>query len=88
VERLADSPRQEAQISDSAYSSLSRREQEILRSRRRPLQPEVAEVLFISRKTVENHRTNIMAKLGLHSTMELLRYAARLGLIDIDRWKS
>jgi DNA-binding CsgD family transcriptional regulator len=45
-------------------------------------------VLFISRKTVENHRTNIMAKLGLHSTMELLRYAARLGLIDIDRWKS
>jgi DNA-binding NarL/FixJ family response regulator len=89
VERLADSPRQEAQISDSAYSSLSRREQEILRLLAEGRSSrEVAEVLFISRKTVENHRTNIMAKLGLHSTMELLRYAARLGLIDIDRWKS
>jgi DNA-binding NarL/FixJ family response regulator len=89
VERLADSPRQEAQISDTAYSSLSPREQEILRllAEGRSTR-EVADVLFISRKTVENHRTNIMAKLGLHSTMELLRYAARLGLIDIDRWKS
>jgi len=89
VERLADSPRQESQISDRAYSSLSRREQEILRLLAEGRSSrEVAEVLFISRKTVENHRTNIMAKLGLHSTMELLRYAARLGLIDLDRWKS
>ena len=43
--------------------------------------------LFISPKTVENHRTNIMNKLGLHSTLELVRYAARLGLIDVDLWK-
>jgi DNA-binding CsgD family transcriptional regulator len=28
-----------------------------------------------------------MNKLDLHSTMELVRYAARLGLIDIDLWK-
>jgi DNA-binding NarL/FixJ family response regulator len=28
-----------------------------------------------------------MNKLGLHSTMELVRYAARLGLIDVDLWK-
>jgi DNA-binding NarL/FixJ family response regulator len=48
---------------------------------------EVAERLFISPKTVENHRTNIMGKLGLHSSIELIRYAARLGLIDIDQWK-
>ena len=44
--------------------------------------------LCISTKTVENHRANIMAKLDLHSTMELVRYAARLGLIDLDHWKS
>jgi len=35
----------------------------------------------------ENHRTNIMTKLGLHSTLELVRYAVRLGLVDVDLWK-
>jgi DNA-binding NarL/FixJ family response regulator len=28
-----------------------------------------------------------MRKLGIHKTIELVRYAARLGLIDIDLWK-
>ena len=36
---------------------------------------------------VENYRYNIMNKLGLHSTLELVHYAARLGLIDVDLWK-
>jgi DNA-binding NarL/FixJ family response regulator len=35
---------------------------------------------------VENHRANIMNKLDLHSTLELVRYAAKLGLIDMDLW--
>ena len=46
-----------------------------------------AEKLYISPKTVENHRANIMNKLGLHSTIELVRYAAKIGLIDVDLWK-
>jgi DNA-binding CsgD family transcriptional regulator len=47
---------------------------------------EIAEKLFISPKTVDNHRANIMNKLDLHSTLELVRYAAKLGLIDMDLW--
>ena len=47
---------------------------------------DVAKKLYISPKTVENHRTNLMKKLGLNSTVELIRYAARLGLIDLDTW--
>jgi DNA-binding NarL/FixJ family response regulator len=48
---------------------------------------EIAEKLFISRKTVENHRSNILSKLDLHSTVELVRYAAKYGLIDVTTWK-
>jgi DNA-binding NarL/FixJ family response regulator len=48
---------------------------------------EIADQLCISIKTVENHRTNIMRKLNIHNSMELIRYAARLGLIDVDLWK-
>jgi DNA-binding NarL/FixJ family response regulator len=48
---------------------------------------DIAQKLFISPKTVENHRSSILRKLGLHSTIELIRYAAKLGLIDVDLWK-
>jgi len=47
---------------------------------------ETAEKLFISPKTAENHRSNIMRKLDLHSTVELIRYAAKIGVIDVDLW--
>jgi two-component system response regulator NreC len=43
---------------------------------------EIAELLFISPKTVDNHRTRLMEKLGLHSTAELVRYAARHKLLS------
>lgn len=42
---------------------------------------EIAEALFISPKTVERHRENIMRKLNLHSRSELVRYAIRKGII-------
>jgi len=88
VKKLIEFPVKEAKITDAAYGTLTPREQEIIRLIAEGLSiKEIALRLFISPKTVENHRANIMGKLDLHSTMELVRYAARLGLIDVDLWK-
>ena len=45
---------------------------------------EVAEKLFISDRTVETHRTNIMGKLSFNSRAELVRFAIDNGLLTID----
>jgi len=88
VKRLMASPAKDEKITDAAYGNLTPREQEVMRLLAEGLsRKEIGEKLFISPKTVENHRTNIMNKLELHSTIELIRYAAKLGLIDIDLWK-
>ena len=43
---------------------------------------EIAAILHLSEKTVENHRSNAMRKLGMRDRVELVRYAVRRGLID------
>ncbi|WP_333737105.1 response regulator transcription factor [Streptomyces sp. IBSBF 2806] len=43
---------------------------------------EIAELLFISVKTVQRHRANLLHKLGLRDRLELTRYAIRAGLIE------
>jgi DNA-binding NarL/FixJ family response regulator len=88
IETLINSPIKEARIRDDHYGSLTPREQEIMRLLAEGRSPrDIADQLCISPKTVENHRTSIMGKLDLHSTMDLVRYAARLGLIDVELWK-
>jgi DNA-binding NarL/FixJ family response regulator len=44
---------------------------------------QVADILVVSPKTVEGHRTNLMAKLGLRNRVELVKYAVRKGIISI-----
>jgi len=44
----------------------------------------IADILKISVKTVENHRTNLMQILDLNSTAELIQYSIRQGIISLD----
>jgi DNA-binding NarL/FixJ family response regulator len=68
---------------DAANESLTRRETEILQCIARGLSNNgIAEHLGISAKTVDNHRTNLMRKLEVHSTATLLVRAMRDGLIE------
>jgi DNA-binding NarL/FixJ family response regulator len=43
---------------------------------------EMAEMLFISKKTVDRHRANVLDKLGMRNRVELTRYAIRTGLVE------
>lgn len=73
---------------DAKYGSLTKREQEVMRLIAEGLSARtIAERLFISPKTVDNHRANIMRKLGLNNTVDIVRCAARLGLFDLDEWR-
>jgi DNA-binding NarL/FixJ family response regulator len=43
---------------------------------------QIAETLRVSEKTVESHRANVLAKLGMRDRVELARYAIRRGLVE------
>lgn len=45
---------------------------------------EIAERLFLSPKTIDNHRTNIMRKLEVHNVVQLVRYALKNNIITIS----
>jgi DNA-binding NarL/FixJ family response regulator len=65
--------------------ALTPRETEILKLVARGLtNPEIAERLVLSLKTVDWHRTNLMAKIGAHSAVELTRYALRRRLVSAE----
>jgi DNA-binding NarL/FixJ family response regulator len=73
------------QAGNDPFDTLTGREREILKlladgntSR------EISGRLFISLKTVMGHRTKIMEKLDIHNRTELIKYAVRKGLTDID----
>jgi two-component system response regulator NreC len=67
------------------FSRLTNREKEILQLIAEGYTSKtIGEKKFISVKTVENHRANIMNKLGIHETAGLVRYAIQIGLVDLD----
>jgi DNA-binding NarL/FixJ family response regulator len=77
VERGEPFPTPEAQ------GTLTPREEEIVKLvAEAHTSKEIAAILHLSEKTVENHRANAMRKLGMRDRVELVRYAIRRGLIE------
>lgn len=74
----------EGEVSDS-YEMLSDREREVLHLAVEGMtNAEIAQRLFISPRTVEDHRSSMMHKLGLRTHVDLVRYALRRGILPLD----
>lgn len=70
-------------VGPPGYEELSDREREIMFLLVRGLSnQEIAEKLMISPSTVQTHRTHILQKLELETTIDMVRYAIRHGLIE------
>ncbi len=75
----------EAALPAGAETGVTEREREVLRLVADGLTSrEVAHRLSLSVRTVERHRTNLMAKLGATNVVELLREAVRKDLLELD----
>ncbi|MFA5787758.1 MAG: response regulator transcription factor [Actinomycetota bacterium] len=68
-----------------SFDTLSDREREILKLiAEGRTNKEIAELLYLSVKTVQAHRANLMRKLGMHDRTELVKYAIRKGIIGLE----
>jgi two-component system response regulator NreC len=64
------------------YDTLTTREREVLHlAAQGYTNADIADRLYISRRTVEAHRANMMQKLGLHTQTDLIRYALQRGIL-------
>jgi len=83
---LVENYQQEASTvrSRDPYEQLTDREREILKLLAEGYATrEIANMLTVSPKTVEGHKTSLMAKLDIHSRTDLVKYALRKGIITI-----
>jgi two-component system response regulator NreC len=72
--------------SDSSEQQLTKREIEVLRYIAQGYtNRQIATALFLSFRTVNTHRANLMQKLNIHETAGLVRHAMSLGLITPDK---
>ena len=71
-------------VPDDSAEQLSQRESEILlHICRGESNNEIADALFISKRTVDKHRSNILAKTGCKNTANLVVYAIKNNLVEI-----
>lgn len=65
------------------YNSLTNRERQVFQMAAQGMNnPEIAESLLLSVRTVEMHRSNLLKKLNLNNQTELVRYALKRGLVE------
>lgn len=70
---------------DSRYELLTNREREVFRMLAEgKSNKQIAFILGISRKTAETHHSRVCQKLGIHEPVDLIRYAIRLGIIEME----
>jgi DNA-binding NarL/FixJ family response regulator len=83
---LIEDYQQEANLrkEQDPYKQLTDREREILKLLAEGYNTrEIADMLVISVKTVEGHKTNLMSKLDIHNRTDLVKYALRKGIITV-----
>lgn len=69
------------------YDLLSEREQQVFRLVvQGSATKEIAEILCVSPKTIEKHRSSISGKLGIHGRLEMLKYAIKIGIVNPELW--
>jgi len=72
-------------IGDDLFETLTAREREVLQlAAEGCTNAETAERLCISTRTAETHRSSAMRKLGLRTHTDLIRYALRRGILQMD----
>jgi len=70
---------------ENRQKNLSKREMEIFKLFAEGISNRViADKLFISVRTVETHKTNIMKKIGLKTTVDLVKFAIKNNIIELD----
>lgn len=73
----------ERMSTQTPWDSLTQREKEILKLIGEGYKnKQIAGLLYISPKTVEKHRSNLLGKLGVHNAAALAAYAIKMGLVD------
>ncbi len=71
--------------SDTEFKTLTSREREVLQGLAEGKSTkQIAAELFVSTKTIETHRKNIMDKLNIRNLADLVKYAIREGIIDVE----
>jgi two-component system response regulator NreC len=72
------------EANNDPYEQLTNREREMLKLVVEGYKTrQIAELLNITAKTVEGHKTSLMKKLGIHSNLDLVKYALRRGIISV-----
>jgi len=85
IEEFVKRARESTDGSESKQLPLTKREMEILRYIAQGLtNKRIAEEIFLSVRTVNTHRDNLMQKLNIHDTAGLVRYAIQNGIIRVE----